>query len=577
MTSKKTVYLGINCSGFSSSACLIINGKISSAISEERLTRKKNDPSFPLNAIKYCCSSANIKLEEIDKVYIGWNPRYYIHKEDLAIGDAFRERGQIYYYSVNNFSKLISEKLNKSSEPYIKNLSSKIETVNGNWEINFIDHHNAHLSNSFLLSGYDKSDFLILDGFGENSSGMIGKVNKNNINVMNKFRTPHSLGLVYSAFTDYLGFRANSDEWKVMALSSLGNSKKYSDIFNKMIKVDNLNFEVDLSYFENVMFWTNNNFSPKLINTFGDIPKNNNLKQRHYDIVASLQKKLEEVVIKLLNNLNKKTASKNIVLSGGFFMNSLLNGKIQSKTNYKNVFIGASPDDSGISIGSALYATNYINKKNIKNINYKANYYGKSYENQNIEILLKRTKIKYSIIKNPSKIGAKIISEGKVLAWFQGKSEFGQRALGNRSILGDPSKENIKDLINQSIKYREYFRPFAPAVMKEHVNDVFKISNDENSYFMEKVYKFKSKWIDKIPGVVHYDLTGRLQTVDKASNNLFYKLIKEFYILKKIPLVLNTSFNINGMPLVESPEDAIECFYKSGIDCLIIQNYLITK
>ena len=574
----KKIILGINCSGFTSSACLTIDGKIKSAISEERITRIKKDKTFPLNAIKYCCDNGNISIEQITDIFIGWNPRFYLHKTDFILDNSLRQRGLISYLSLNELSTLIPLGKQKTNNPYIDEISQHIKALNIDWNIHYVDHHKAHISNAFLLSGFEKSDFFIADGFGESSSGCSGNVDKKNINEISNNRTPHSLGLFYSTFTDFLGFKHNSDEWKVMALSSLGNPKKYYDQIRSMIKINDLTYELDLSFFEVVMFWTNNYFSPKFVQTFGNpCDKIENLGKQEYDLVSALQKVVEEVVIEILCNLHKRTKNENLVVSGGFFMNSLLNGKIISDTPYKKLFIGGSPDDSGISIGSALYGSNYVIKNRVHYNKLNHNYFGKKYYNQEVENELKLRKIPFQKIDKPEEIGAKLIYDQKIIAWFQGCSEFGERALGNRSILADPTNPNIKDLINKSIKYREGFRPFAPAVLSEYVHDMFHIPSSETAFFMEKIFIFKEKWRQKLPGVVHFDGTGRLQTVDKIVNPIFYNLIYKFFELSSCPVVLNTSFNINKMPLVETPGDAIDCFFKSGIDSLIINNYLINK
>ena len=429
-----------------------------------------------------------------------------------------------------------------------------------------------------MSSGYNKSDFFIADGFGEQTTGMLGFVDYNKINKLSEFRTPHSLGNFYSTFTEFLGFLPNSDEWKVMALASLGNPKKYYNKIRNLIKVRDINFELDLSYFEFYMFYTNNYYSLKFIEEFGEpVDKSNDLSSYHYDLVASLQKVVEDVVFEILNNLQNKTKNKNITLSGGFFMNSVLNGKILKNTNYQNIYIGGSPDDSGISLGSALYGYVYEQRSKIKRPSIIENYFGCEYTDNDITKELNKRKIKFIKSNNIEKYVAKKLKEQNIVAWFQGKSEFGQRALGNRSILADPTIENVKENVNSSIKYREGFRPFAPSVLEDKVSIYFNINKDEQSYFMEKVFMFKKKYHDKLPGVVHYDGTGRLQSVSKKVNLKYYNLIEEFEKISGYPILLNTSFNINGMPLVETPSDAIDCFFKSGIDYLILNNFIVKK
>lgn len=566
--------LGINISGFHSSACLVSDKEIKAAITEERLSRIKKDKSFPKKAIKYCLETAKISQKDITDIFIGWNVKFYIEKSDNTLYDALQNRGKMSYLALNELSSISKEK--------VEEITEEIKTVNSNWKIHFINHHFAHLSSAFFTSGFTNSDFLVADGFGEHTTGFVGNIfynsknKKYEINAFNEFRTPHSLGSFYSAFTEFLGFTPNGDEWKVMALASLGNPDIYYEKVRQLIKVDGLNFELDLSYFEHYLFFTEHYYSPKFVKVFGAPAKDDKLLQRHYDLVASLQKVVEEVVIEILNKLQKKTKNKNITIAGGFFMNSVLNGKILEKTQYEKIAIGGSPDDSGISIGAALYGLNFIKKQKF-NISLNHNYFGREYSTKEIIEELKKRKIDYSVLANPFSVAAEKIREKKIVAWFQGKSEFGQRALGNRSIIADPTYPDIKDLINKSIKYREAFRPFAPAVLKESQGKYFVIPKNQDSYFMEKVFMFKEEFWDKLPAVVHFDKSGRLQSVDQKINPKFHKLIKEFEKLSGYPIVLNTSFNLNGMPLVETPADAIDCFYKSGIDCLIMNNILVEK
>lgn len=564
------IILGINTSGFHSSACLVVNGKIEAAITEERISRIKQDKSFPVQAIDYCCEVAQINSLDITDIYIGWNPTQYMYKSDNTLNDALKDRGKMAYLGLNELAAMNNEEAVE--------IKQELKTLNSKWNIHFVDHHKAHLSSAFLLSGFEDSDFFIADGFGENTSGFVGTASLNSIDILNEFRAPHSLGSFYSTFTEFLGFRPNGDEWKVMALASLGNPDTHYEKVKSLISVDDTGFELDLSYFEHYLFFTKHYYSEKFIEIFGKrISKLEELTQYHYDLVAAVQKFAEDVAIEILNNLHTKTGSQNIVLSGGFFMNSVLNGKVLEKTPYENIYIGGSPDDSGISIGSALYGWVYDkgNKEILDRLNH--NYFGKQYSNSDIIKELDKRKIKYEIVEDIEKFAAAKIRTKNIVGWFQGRSEFGQRALGNRSILADPTHSDIKDIVNSSIKYREGFRPFAPSVLKEKQDEYFHIPKGQNSYFMEKVFMFKDEYKDKLPAVVHFDGSGRLQTVSEKINPKYYRLIEEFEKLSGFGIVLNTSLNINGMPLVDSPADAINCFYQSGIDYLIMNNIAIAK
>jgi carbamoyltransferase len=573
----KRIVVGINSSGNMSSACLFMDGRIKYAIAEERVSRRKQDVSFPLKAIKYCCQAAGVDIHKVTDLFVGWNPRYYIHRSNATLGDAYQNRGKVAYLAMNELATLLDHDP-KAIEPPITEIMQQLKTVKATWNIHFVDHHKAHLSNAYFQSGFDKADFMIADGFGEASSGFVGRVGPGKIESFGVNRTPHSLGLFYSTFTDFLGFRHNSEEWKIMALASLGNPRKYYDVIRRMLKVNGLTYEMDLSFFESYMFFTPQYYSPKMVELFGPpLQKGQELTSRHFDIVAAVQKVVEDVFFEILNNLHKKTGGKRLVLNGGVIMNSVMNGKIHERTPYKDIFIGGSPDDSGISIGSAFYGWSHVLKRKTLPARLKHNYFGKTYSGEAIEKELVRRKIGFSRVADPAKKAAELIRRKKIVAWFQGASEFGQRALGNRSILADPTYPDMKDLVNATIKYREGFRPFAPAVLKEKQRELFEMDGGQDAYFMERVFRFKKEWWRKVPSVVHYDGSGRLQTVDKDVNPLFHRLITEFHRLSGCPLVLNTSFNINGMPLVETPGDAIDCFYQSGLDALIMGDYLVEK
>ena len=564
------IILGINISGFHSSACLIVDGNIKAAITEERLSRIKRDKSFPHRSILYCCGLAGISVNDITDVYVGWNPSFYMSQSNNTLADALQNRGKLSYLALNEMSVLAGE------APL--EIKQEIQTVNANWKIHFLNHHSAHLSNSFINSGFSSADFCVADGFGEHTTGMVGTVDYDNINTLEDFRSPHSLGSFYSTFTEFLGFYPNGDEWKVMALASLGDPEKHYDKIKKLIKVDDLRLELDLSYFEHYLPFTENYFSPKFIEEFGASPTSlEDLTQYHYDLVAAVQQVAEDTVVEILNNLHEKTNSKDLVLSGGFFMNSVLNGKVLQQTPYTNVYIGGSPDDSGICIGSALYGLVYDKGERQLRARSEHNYYGGEFSDEEIIEELKKRKLRYKIIPEIETFVAQKLREKNIIGWFQGRSEFGQRALGNRSILADPTFPDVKDTVNSSIKYREGFRPFAPSILEEKQSEFFVNGDEQVSHFMEKVLMFKEEVRAGLAGVVHFDGSGRLQTVSLKNNAKYHKLIREFEKLSGVPIILNTSFNINGMPLVETPSDAIECFYKSGIDYLVMNNIVVAK
>ncbi len=562
--------LGINCSGFHSSACLLGDGRLLSAVCEERLSRVKRDKAFPHRAISYCCDAAGITFAQVSDAFMGWHPRHYLRKSNNMLQEALRARGKLSHVAVNELAAHGAEDLT--------DVEHRLRSANSDLCIHFVDHHSAHLAHAFHGSAFPSADFMILDGFGEVTTGMCGHADVDRIDTLMKYPTPHSMGSFYSAFTDYMGFVPDNDEWKVMALSALGDPDVYYDRIRPLVRVDGVRFELDLSFFEHYIYFKDGYYSAKLVELLGPplapgVPP----AQRECDIVAAVQRVAEETLFSLLGALHARTGSDALVVGGGFFMNSVLNGRLQANTPYSRVFIGGSPDDSGISIGSALYGAHNVLGMAPGGEPMCHNYFGRSYSNGEIRSELERRKIRHTRLDDSPAAGTRLIREGKILGWFQGGSEFGQRALGNRSILADPTRAEMKDAVNASVKYRESFRPFAPAVLAERQQEVLEIPVDETAHFMEKVFPIRPEWQARVPAVTHFDGSGRPQTVLPETNPRFHALISEFEKQTGVPLVLNTSFNVNGMPMVESPGDALDCFFACGLDALILGDFLVEK
>ncbi len=562
--------LGINCSGFHSSACLLGDGVLLSAICEERLSRIKQDKGFPHRAIDYCCEVAGIEFGQISDAFLGWHPRHYLRKSDGMLNEALRARGKLGYVALNELAT--------HSAHDLCDVEQRLRTAHAELAIHFVDHHRAHLANSLCGSGFPSADFMILDGFGEITTGMCGHAAPEGVDTFLQYPTPHSMGSFYSVFTDYMGYQPDGDEWKVMALSALGDPTVYYDRIRPLVKVDGLRFELDLSFFEHYIFFKPGFYSEKLVELLGPpMAAGATPGKRECDIVAAVQRVAEETLFSLLGALHARTGSDTLAVGGGFFMNSVLNGKLLERTPYRRVFIGGSPDDSGISIGSALHGAREVLNLSSTREAARHNYFGHTYSNKEILGELTRRKIRHTRLDDASTAGARLIHDGRILGWFQGGSEFGQRALGNRSILADPTRAEMKDAVNASVKYREGFRPFAPAILSERQREVLDIPEDATAYFMEKVFRIRPDWQARVPAVTHFDGSGRPQTVLRETNPRFHGLITEFERLTGIPLVLNTSFNINGMPLVETPGDALSCFFACGLDALIMGDFLVEK
>jgi carbamoyltransferase len=567
------VVLGLSHDLWISSAAIVIDGKVEAAVAEERLNREKKYKGFPSLSVDYCLKATGLKIEEVDLVVNGWNPTWHLQSLHPRFSSQSRWRPE-YLYSIPNY---LFQKTDNLPKDHVEQIFHGFHP-----KILYIDHHIAHAASSYYLSPFEKSAFLILDGQAERHTGTYGYFDKNEIVKLDYVNYPHSLGLFYGTITQYLGFKPDSDEWKVMALASYGSveDNKFYNKLKKLITVDsNGVFKINLDYFgfHQPDVFGSNYYSNEFKNYIG-IPMRNPdepLTRKHKELAWACQRLFEDTVNEILAVLHKRTESDNLIISGGCFMNSVYNGKIIDQTPFKNIYIGSCPDDSGISVGAALWGYYHQNndEKRKKHIH---NYWGPEYGDQ-IENTLIKYKLDYEKLEDPAVKGAKLISEGKIIGWYQGRMEFGQRALGNRSILADPRNKRAKDLVNLAVKFRESFRPFAPSILAERVEEYFVTSGDSRVNYMEKVLQFKKEVISSLPAVVHVDGSGRLHTVDEQSNLLFYRLIKAFDKITGIPIVLNTSFNLNGEAIVCTPNDAIRTFFSCGLDNLIIGNYLLSK
>jgi carbamoyltransferase len=562
--------LGLNTIGFNTSASYLDNGKLKCSIEEERLSRIKRTRQFPIKSIDYILNKFNLKFNDFDAVAISWNPLINLEKFDSNQSENKSYIPNLIHSIPSYILKLTKENVPEYFTQEIKFKKKKIK-------IYFINHHLSHAS-SYYFSGFKKASILTMDAFGEKQSGGFYLAKNNDIKKINDLEFPHSLGSFYSTFTEICGFKPQSDEWKLMGASAYGNQKKniFYEKIRKLVELkNNGKFELNLKYFNHYMFHRPNYYNKKLLDYLNiSLNKKPELTQEYYDLSFAAQKVFEDILFNALNSLYRETKSENLVFAGGCALNCLANGKIIKKTKFKNIFIPPVPDDSGAGLGAAFYLHNKIlNNKRVYVMD--NNYLGPSYSNAEVESTLKKYKLKFKFVKNPSLIGAKLISENKIIGWFQDSLEFGDRALGNRSILADPRKNDIKLRINKIVKYREPFRPFAPAVLNEYVKKYF--TEYQKSNFMEKTVKVKKKMQKYVPGIVHMDGTARLQTVMKKNNSKFYKLIEQFYKITKIPMVINTSLNYKGDPICCSIEDIVKTFYLSGLDAIIINNYLLEK
>jgi len=564
--------LGISCYYHDSAAALLKDGHVIAAVEEERFSRKKFDDGFPKMAIEWCLKEAGINASQINSVAFYDKP---VLKFERLLDNYIAVAPRGLYSFLDVIPKWIHKRL------WIKHeIKKALKGFKG--EIIFPEHHLSHAAHAFYTSPFEESAILTIDGVGEWSTASIGYAKNNSIKITNDIRWPHSLGLFYSAFTYFLGFKVNEGEYKLMGLSSYGKPKYYDLILNNLIDVkDDGSIHLNMKYFaftyDKVM--TNKKFS----DLFGISPKTKNEKtlQIHFDIGASAQKVLEDVILKMVNHVYEKTKMENLCIGGGVALNGVANYKILKEGPFENIHIPPSPGDAGSAIGAAQYLYhNYHNNERIietdpaKRIHENI-YVGPSFSNEEIIEFLDSKNISYESFDRESllKKTAQLIADGNIVGWYQGKMEWGPRALGNRSILADPRRADMKDILNTKIKHRESFRPFAPSILEEHVSEYFDM--DIPSPYMLMVSTVKKPKV--IPAVTHVDGTGRLHTVSKKSNPLYYDLINEFYLLTGVPVIINTSMNVMGEPIVNTPEQAYQMIVKTDMDCIVIGNNLVRK
>jgi carbamoyltransferase len=592
-----TSVLGISAFYHDSAAAIIVDGKIIAAAQEERFTRKKHDASYPKNAIDYVLKESVLKLSEIDHVVFYEKP-FLKFERLLETYIGFSPSG---FKSFSTSMPLwLSEKLFQKKMLYDA-LKEQDNNFNDIKKINFSEHHLSHAASAFFSSPYDEAIILTLDGVGEWATTTVSLGKNNKISILKEIHFPHSLGLLYSAFTYFLGFKVNSGEYKVMGLAPYGEPKFKDIILEKLIDVkEDGSFRLNMDYFNYAtgLTMTNSKFA-KLFNMNRREPENN-LSQIHMDMAASIQAATEEIVLKITRFLSKEYKSENLCMAGGVALNCVANGKILKEGLFKNIWIQPASGDAGGALGAAqaFYYQELDNKRKIlKPDAMNGSYLGPQFTDDQVEDELKSagTNYKKLTLDQVIKDTAKALSEEKAVGWFQGRMEFGPRSLGNRSIIADSRSEKMQKNLNIKVKYRESFRPFAPAVLFEKVSEWFEI-NSESPYMLLVADVKKSKQlqmtneqknlfgIDKlnvkrssIPSVTHVDYSARIQTVHKETNPIFYRLIEEFEKITKYPILVNTSFNVRGEPIVCTVTDAFNCFMGTDLDVLVCNNFILYK
>ncbi len=593
-----TKIIGLSAYYHDSAAVLVVNGNIISAAQEERFTRIKHDPSYPHKAIDYILNTNNISLNEIDHV-VFYDKPFSKFERLLETYISFAPKGFKQFCLAMPI--WLREKLFLKKQILFE-LKKKCKTFNSN-KLLFSEHHLSHAASAFYPSPYEDAIILTLDGVGEWASSSIAIGSKNKIKIIKEIHFPNSLGLLYSAFTFYSGFKVNSGEYKLMGLAPYGNPLYKEIITDNLIDIkDDGSFRLNQSFFD---YSTGlKMINKKFENLFGKKARDPNLEpltQFYMDIASSIQSVTEDIIIKITRKLSEEYKISNLCLAGGVALNCVANGKIYKDGNFKNMWIQPAAGDAGGALGAALLIWyDFLGKD--RKINYKSDsmqgsYLGPSYNQDEIERELTKLNSIYKTYSDDKMLDITVdyLIEGKAIGWFQGKMEFGPRALGSRSILGDPRSSKMQKNLNLKVKFRESFRPFAPAILEEFVNDWFeldipspymllvdsvkkekclKMSDDEKKLFgIDKLNIKRSE----IPAVTHVDYSARIQTVNNEFNKIFYKLISKFYEKTNCPILINTSFNIRGEPIVNSIEDAYNCFLGTDLDLLIIGNSVLKK
>ena len=577
--------LGINAYHADASACILEDNQIIAAAEEERFGRIKHQAGFPIKAIDFCLKQAKVEIQNVDLIAVNSDPSSNFFSK--LVYSVFNFKNP-YYLAKKFLNRKIPSKYNFELKNYY-NLDFKSKIVN-------VDHHLSHINSAYFNSGFEEAACLSIDGFGDFTSTKWGIYKENKFELGNQVKFPHSMGIFYQSLTQYLGFHNYGDEYKVMGLAPYGEPAYQSKIEN-MIKIKSKGkFELDMKYFrhhkEDMSFeWLDG--SPRFDMLFEEEkltdllqlkPRNpsEDINQEHRNLAASIQRVYEKTFFYILNEIYDIYDNKNLALAGGCAMNSVANGKIYKNSKFQKVFIPPAAGDAGGSIGAAYEVLNQESKKNKKFKLINASL-GPSFSNLEIKSYIENTKIidkdefdvkLFEKFDDIVKLVSEEIANGNVIGWFQGGMEWGPRALGNRSIISDPRREDMKEILNIKIKRRESFRPFAPSILREEVFDWFEI--DDDVPFMSKVFKIKKEKRDLIPSVCHVDGTGRLQTVTSQSNKRYYKLIYKFFEITNVPILLNTSFNENE-PIVCRPEEAIETFMRTKMDILVLEDWVIKR
>jgi carbamoyltransferase len=575
------IILGINAYHADASAAILVNGRLVAATEEERFTRTKHWAGFPVQAVQFCLKEAGVRLDEVNYICIGRDPKAKFSKK---IAFMLQSPMAVFNYARKRFLNA-KQVLSIADELLIVDPSANKAALEA--KIQNVEHHRSHLAAAFYPSPYEEAAILSLDGAGDFTTTMLAVGQGTKIEVLEDLDFPHSVGVFYSAMTQLLGFPHYGDEYKIMGLAPYGEPKYVDQLRDVVQLIPGGLFKLNLSYFqsphkgyvhysEDFMPLVHSLFNEKMEAAFGKVrQKGEELTSYHKDLAASVQYYTEEIIFHILNYLHQKTGLSKVCIAGGVAQNSVANGKITRNTPFTEVYIPSAGHDAGISMGAAYWVEHMVARQGRSEAVFNANT-GSYFSNEFIKSECERLKLTYRELKD-SELYPEIVqclTNGGVVGWFNGRAEFGPRALGGRSIIADPRRSDAKDILNAKIKRRESFRPFAPSILKEEVRHWFE--RDEPVPFMEKVFPIKAEKRSEIPAVTHADGSGRLQTVDAAYSPRYHALISEFFKQTGVPILLNTSFNENE-PIVNAPEEAISCYLRTSMDMLVMENIVLSR
>ena len=558
--------LGINFSN-DSAAALVVDGQVMGAVQEERLSRVKHDSGFPARAVRWCLQDAGLTMADIDRVAFFWNPGK--HAEPGRSSTAAFPRDHLeYLYAVpvqlmRHFDGVGVERVDQT---FVLENGQALTT-------HYLTHHHCHAAGAFFRSNFERAAILTIDGYGERMSTHFGRGHGTTLEHLHTVEFPHSVGSLYAAFTQYLGFRANNGEGKVMGLASYGQPTYY-DAIRKMVTLSPDGFELDLSYFSYYLR-RRRRYGEKLVKLLGpERAPESELTQRHMDIAASLQAVTEELVLHLAAMARDKTGEDNLVMSGGVVLNCVANGRVARESGFDRCYFMPASSDAGTSLGAALYVAHVLGE-DPRAVHPETDYLGPQYDDAEIEAVLQVSGCPYQRPPDIAEAAADLLASGHIVGWMQGRAEFGPRALGSRSILADPRAPEMKDTLNARVKFREYFRPFAPVVLEERAAEFF--TGGRKAPYMLEVFPTHPDHLEALEAITHVDGGARVQTVTSEANGRYYDVVRAFGERTGVPVLVNTSFNIRGEPIVTTVQDALKCFSTTDMDALALGSFLLTK